>query len=387
MGAWRVVETLARTGGFGMNVTRRRLLETLQHFLEVMENLDSVKPGGKGFVSSVRVRLLHATVRRRIMKLEREKPGYFDQGAWGIPISDLHQMGTIATYSTALIWEAFPRQGIRLTERQTTDYLALWRWIGHVLGTPVDWMDTPSRAKAVSESIMVSEIEPSRTGQILANNILTSQADVPPLHAKREYLAALIYRLNGDELSAALAIDRPSIYWRALVSLQCLVFVGFGYRYPWMTASQKDNRRKVCWGPSHRLINFRLPVTDLPGACVCAVSAGKRIQDDHEPEARRSRRRHHIRVPVHTPDRKANRDGCFPKRRGPQHPHPYLAVLRAGGPAGHGFVYVVFAPDSRRSAVGGGRGEGGRCCRAGVIDLEVLGDFVCIVKVASCHKE
>jgi hypothetical protein len=261
MGAWRVVETLARTGGFGIKVTHRRLLETLQHFLEVMEDLDSVKPGGKGFVSSVRVRLLHATVRRRIMRLEHERPGYFDQQAWGVPINDLHQMGTVSVYSAALIWEAFPRQGIVLTPRQTADYLALWRWIGHVLGTPVHWMDTPSRAKAVSEAIMVSEIEPSRTSQIIANNILTSQTNVPPLYARREYLAALTYRLNGNDLSTALAIERPSVYWRAVVWVQCLFLICMGQLYPWMTASQRERRRKV-----HSYLNlvlFRLS-TDVP---------------------------------------------------------------------------------------------------------------------------
>ena len=52
MGAYRVVETLSRTGGFGVRVTKRRLLETLQHFMEVVEDIDSVKPGGKGYVSS-----------------------------------------------------------------------------------------------------------------------------------------------------------------------------------------------------------------------------------------------------------------------------------------------------------------------------------------------
>lgn len=246
MGAWRVVETLARTGGFGIQVTRRRLLETFQHFLDVVEDVDAVRPGGKGFVSSVRVRLLHASVRRRLMKLEGERPGYFDMEGWGVPINDLHCIGTVCVYSAALIWMALPRQGIFLSERQKADYLALWRWIGHLLGTPVDWMATPSRAKAMMESVMVSEVEPSPNSRILANNILTAETGVPPLFARREYLAALAYRLNGRHLAGALGIERPGLYWRGLGWVQCVVLMGVGYAYPWMSEKQKRRKHEVC---------------------------------------------------------------------------------------------------------------------------------------------
>ncbi|KAI6781352.1 uncharacterized protein J7T54_002244 [Emericellopsis cladophorae] len=109
MPAWRVVEPLARTGGFGVNVTRRRLLETSQHFIECIESLDVVKPGGSGYVSSVRVRLLHATVRCRIIQLAKERPGYYDTTKWGVSIYDLHQNGTIDAHSTALVYLSLTR--------------------------------------------------------------------------------------------------------------------------------------------------------------------------------------------------------------------------------------------------------------------------------------
>lgn len=177
--------------------------------MEVIEDLDSIKPGGKGFVSSVGVRLLHASVRRRLMQLERKKPGYFDIDKWGVPINDLHCIGTASVYSTAIVYMALPQQGIYLTEQQTADYLALWTWMGHLLGTPVDWMTTPARAKAMMESVMVMEIGPSRTSSILANNILTAEAGVPPFHAPRELLVAQAYLLNGGVLASALGIERP----------------------------------------------------------------------------------------------------------------------------------------------------------------------------------
>ncbi|KAF5005750.1 hypothetical protein FDECE_7822 [Fusarium decemcellulare] len=242
MGAYRVVETLSRTGGFGVHVTRRRLLETLQHFMEVIQDIDAVKPGGKGYVSSVRVRLLHAAVRRRLMQLEHERPGYFDMDKWGVPINDLHSIGTISVYSVAIIYMALPRQGIYLSEQQTADYLALWRWVGYLLGTPVDWMATPAQAKVMMESVMTSEMAPSANSRILANNILTAEARIPPLHAPRELLAAQAYQLNGDDLTGALGIEKPSWNYRAFVWVQCLVLFLLSYTYPWLPTHMQKSR-------------------------------------------------------------------------------------------------------------------------------------------------
>ncbi|KAI9170998.1 hypothetical protein HJFPF1_00477 [Paramyrothecium foliicola] len=242
MGAFRVVETLSKTGGFGVQVTRRRLLETLQHFMEVVEDIGAVKPGGKGFISSVRVRLLHAAVRRRLMQLEAERPGYFDVNHLGVPINDLHSIGTISVYSVAIVYMALPRQGIYLTQQQIADYLALWRWVGHLLGTPVDWMDTPESAKSMMESVMVSEIHPSTGSSILANNILTAEANVPPLWAPREYLVAQAYLMNGDDLSQALGIEKPLLRHRLLSWFQCFVLMGISYTYPFLPARVQRRR-------------------------------------------------------------------------------------------------------------------------------------------------
>lgn len=138
MAGWRVVETLARTGGFGARVAKRRLLETFQHILQVTKDLDSVRPGGEGFESSIRVRLLHASVRRKITALARERPDYFDLAEWGAPINDLDSIGTVLSFSAALVWIGLPRQGIYLREQEIVDYHALWRWVAYLLGTPAE---------------------------------------------------------------------------------------------------------------------------------------------------------------------------------------------------------------------------------------------------------
>ncbi|PQE05880.1 tat pathway signal sequence protein [Rutstroemia sp. NJR-2017a BVV2] len=225
MGAARVTEVLARTGGFSAKVARRRMYETTQHILQVTQSLESIRPGGAGHISSIKVRLLHAAVRNRITNLATANPNYYSIPDHGIPINDLDSIATIGTFSATLIWLALPRQGIFLRAREIADYLSLWRLVAHYLGTPTTYFATPSLAKSTMESLLLTEINPSPTSRILASNILTSLAHQPPMYSSLPFLHANAYWLNGSELSLALGIPQPPLYYRALVAAQCLFFV------------------------------------------------------------------------------------------------------------------------------------------------------------------
>jgi len=233
MGAARVVETLARTGGFSTKVARRRLFETTQHILQCTRSLESLQPGGDGHASSVRVRLLHAAVRQRIMKLAKQRPGYFNLEEWGVPVNDLDSIATVGTFCATLIWVSFPRQGLFLREQEIVDYIAVWRYIGYLLGCPTEYFETPAKAKAIMDSLLLNEINPSETSKILANNIITSLEGQPPTHVSAEMLIASARWLNGNELGDRLGLPRVSIYYWALMAGQCLffMFICYTYRY------------------------------------------------------------------------------------------------------------------------------------------------------------
>lgn len=231
MGAARVVEVLARTGGFSTKVARRRLFETTQHILQCTKSLESIQPGGEGFASSIRVRLLHAAVRQRIMKLASQRPGYYDVEKLGIPINDLDSIATIGTFSATLIWLSFPRQGLYLRQKEIEDYIALWRYIGYIVGCPTQYFETPAKAKAMMESLLMNEIQPTETSKILANNIIKSLADQPPGYASADMLVAGARWLNGNELCDRLGLPRPSLYYWALTAGQCLFFMAICYSH------------------------------------------------------------------------------------------------------------------------------------------------------------
>lgn len=231
MGANRVVEVLARTGGFTVNVARHRLFETTQHILECTRTLDGIKPLGEGFASSLRVRLLHASVRNRIMKLAQSRPEYYSVEKFGVPINDLDCIGTIGTFSATIVWLALPRQGIWLRKQEIEDYMALWRLIAHYMGTPTEYFATTKRAKAVMEAITYYEMNPSKTSRLLANNLLKCLENQPPAYVSRPFLEAQARWLNGSELCDALGIGRPSWYYTALMAGQCMFFCALCYTY------------------------------------------------------------------------------------------------------------------------------------------------------------
>lgn len=231
MGAARVVETLARTGGFSTKVARRRLFETTQHILQCTKSREALQPGGEGFASSIRVRFLHAAVRNRIMKLAKERPDYYNVKEWGVPINDLDSMATISTFSATLIWLSFPRQGIFLRQQEIKDYVALWRYIAYVLGCPTEYFATPEKAKATMETLLKDEINPNDMSKLLANNIIKSIDGQPPGYASADMLIASARWLNGNELSDRLGLARPGIYFWALMAGQCLFFMALCYTY------------------------------------------------------------------------------------------------------------------------------------------------------------
>ncbi|KAJ4369168.1 hypothetical protein N0V83_006252 [Neocucurbitaria cava] len=250
MGAARVVETLARTGGFSTKVARGRLFETTQHILQCTRSLRDIQPGGEGFASSIRVRLLHAAVRQRIVTLAEQRPSYFKLDEWGIPINDLDQIATIGTFSSSLIWISLPRQGIFLRQQEIEDYLALWRYIAYIMGTPDDTFSTQAKSKAMMESLLYYEVDPSDMSKTMANNIIYALKEEPPTFVSADMLTASARWLNGNELGDRLGLKRVSAYYWSLMAGQCLFFIFYcyGYRmFPTLDAKRIDRAKEIFW--------------------------------------------------------------------------------------------------------------------------------------------
>lgn len=232
-----------RTGGHSVKVAKNRLFETFQLMLQITRSLDAVKPGGEGFASAVRVRLLHASVRNRILKLNDQRPGYFDVAQFGVPINEVDSMQSVCAFSTNLVWLAMPRQGIYVRHQEALDYLALWRWVTHVIGAPSYVLDGPERALATMESIMYECLKPTANSRALAQNLVKALDGVAPIYVPKDYFEAGTRYVNGDEICDAVGIGKPSMYWKAVVRGQAwllIVATYIGRSIPWWDRWQTE---------------------------------------------------------------------------------------------------------------------------------------------------
>jgi hypothetical protein len=103
-------ETAYLTSG-NREATYRRLLETTLFVLDVMS--DMAVGEGRGWKSSIRVRLLHAQVRRKI-RMGKGRVNKHDNELSGIPINQQDLLAVLGSFMIAPIW-SMKRTGIHLS--------------------------------------------------------------------------------------------------------------------------------------------------------------------------------------------------------------------------------------------------------------------------------
>jgi hypothetical protein len=118
--------------------TFQRLMETTQWFIDCMSP-KAMEPGGVGWCSTVRVRLLHTMMRRRILEKSRfewKAKGYsrYDEKVDGIPISQEDMVTTHCAFASAPLL-CLVKTGLTPTSQECEDWTALWRVIGYYFGT------------------------------------------------------------------------------------------------------------------------------------------------------------------------------------------------------------------------------------------------------------
>ncbi len=118
--------------------------------------LAATSPGGMrrdapGFRETVRVRLIHASVRRRLLA-----SGQWQADQWGAPINLTDTAWGIAGEFSTVPLSAMRDAGLHYSQAEREDIQHLWRYIGHLLGVPGDLLAT-SEARA-HELIEIKEL-------------------------------------------------------------------------------------------------------------------------------------------------------------------------------------------------------------------------------------
>jgi hypothetical protein len=189
----------------------RRLAETSKFVYEVC------KPGGMrpmrgGVVAAVQVRLIHAKVRQMI----REKCDWNPE--WGVPINQHDMLATVHLFGLVLV-QGLEILGVEPTPEEAEDYIALWRYIGWILGVDPELLPaTRAEAERTYGFIELTQGEPDDDARKLTEVFLNAPAEAPEEgdhgSAARPNVAvgyALARELLGDERADQLAIPKTPL--------------------------------------------------------------------------------------------------------------------------------------------------------------------------------
>lgn len=199
-----------------MTGVSRRLAETAKFVCAVAEP-GGLERGAEGFKLTLRVRLIHAQVRRLI----RTRGGWRGD-LWGEPINQHDMLGTILLFAHAWL-DGVEALGISMTDDEVEDYVHLWRVAGHVIGVEHELLPaTRAEGDRLAGIIRVTQDPPDDDARRLVRAFLTPPKDpsaTPRQHRalerRMQAYAGAVRGLLGDEVADQLAIPRDG--WRFIV--------------------------------------------------------------------------------------------------------------------------------------------------------------------------
>ena len=182
----------------------RRLRQNILHLVEIMMP-GSLDRQGDGWKLSVRIRIVHARIRRLLSRFDE-----WDSPAWGVPISAAHVAWASTGFSVQLL-DAASRLGARLNDEERASFMRTWRYTARLIGVPdaILFRDEDD-ARALYRIGRVCEPPPGTESIIMANALINSAPLVIGVSdpAERRALASYGYRISraliGDELADAL---------------------------------------------------------------------------------------------------------------------------------------------------------------------------------------
>jgi hypothetical protein len=226
LGACSIVLGYASPGGNKPLVLSGRLKEQAARRLnETSRFVQAVcRPGGMrrfadGFKITVKVRLMHAEVRRMILRSDR-----WDLSQWGAPINQHDMSATTLLFSLAVL-DGLRLLGLQIEPGEAERYMQLWRYVGYIIGC--DRELTPASelaARQLADLIRATQAAPDDDSRALTRALFESpltvakgEAQLRRARLQRDFGQGLSRGLLGDELADHLGI--ADTRWRHAVSV------------------------------------------------------------------------------------------------------------------------------------------------------------------------
>ncbi len=170
----------------------RRLRQNNRHMVEIFIP-GGLERYGDGWKLSVRIRLVHAMVRRLLNSSDD-----WDHEAWGTPLSSAHVGYAITAFSARLL-KHLETLGAQFDDEERASFMQVWRYSGHLMGIPdtILFQDEAS-ALRVFETGNVCEPPPSLESVSLAHALINSAPLIAGIDdpVARRKLAGYVFRVS-----------------------------------------------------------------------------------------------------------------------------------------------------------------------------------------------
>jgi hypothetical protein len=190
----------------------RRVNETAR-FVQAVSRPGGMRPFADGWQITLKVRLMHAQVRRMILN-----SGRWNAAAWGAPINQHDMAGTTLLFSVSIV-DGLRQLGMRVSAEEAESYIHLWRWAGRLIG--VDERILPAsehEGMRLAEVIAATMGEPDADSRELTMALFAGAYDGAVTKsqwrkAERNVIfgSTVCRELVGDELADKLGVRRSNL--------------------------------------------------------------------------------------------------------------------------------------------------------------------------------
>ena len=193
----------------------RRIAET-GRFVQAVCLPGGLRKGQGGFTAAIRVRLMHAQVRR----LAAKSPSW-DAG-WGTPINQWDMAGTLLLFSL-IVGDGLRQLGAPFSDAELADLLHLWRYAGFVLGVREELLcASEDEARTLWAMTEATQAMPDANSRALAQALIES-----PVHQAKD---------EAERVKAARSVQVGYAISRFLIGERYADALGFP-RSPWLIAA------------------------------------------------------------------------------------------------------------------------------------------------------
>lgn len=187
----------------------RRLTET-GRFVQAVAMPGGVHRHADGFAITIKVRLMHAQVRRLLWD-----SGRWDESAWGEPINQHDMVATTMLFSVTVL-DGLRKLGFRITKREADAYVQLWKYVGYLIGVELELLPTTEdEALSLGNLILATQAAPDEDSRALTQALISvgkTAAKTPAERRMAERMAPVTRTISralmGDALADGLGVPK-----------------------------------------------------------------------------------------------------------------------------------------------------------------------------------